>query len=180
MPTSIRTLVERNDVDPAAIEDVIYGCIDTIGSQAGDIARTAADAAGLPESVPGVTIDRQCGSSQQAIHSRRPGRHERHDRPGHCGRVQKMSQYPILSSVFTVGEPHGAVDPWTGCEAGGACAMAWRRSAVPLGRDTADEFGLSREDMELFAFQSHQKAVTARDEGRFLAEIEPLPPRRQG
>src|SRR5689334_12496545 len=64
----IRTIVERGDFDPAAIEDVIYGCIDALGSQAGDIARTAALAAGLPETVPGVTIDRQCGSSQQAVH----------------------------------------------------------------------------------------------------------------
>jgi acetyl-CoA C-acetyltransferase len=64
----IGTVVGRQDVDPAAIDDVILGCLDNIGSQAGDIARTAALAAGLPESVPGVTIDRQCGSAQQAIH----------------------------------------------------------------------------------------------------------------
>lgn len=64
----IRCLVECGDFDPAAIDDVIYGCLDQIGSQAGDIARTAALAAGLPETVPGVTIDRQCGSSQQAVH----------------------------------------------------------------------------------------------------------------
>src|SRR5690242_9615750 len=65
---TIKTVVERNDFDPAAIEDVILGCLDNIGAQAGDIARTAALAAGLPESVPGVTLDRQCGSAQQAVH----------------------------------------------------------------------------------------------------------------
>src|SRR4051794_37719778 len=65
---AIKSLMDRVDVDPAAIEDVIFGCLDQIGSQAGDIARTAALAGGLPETVPGVTIDRQCGSSQQAVH----------------------------------------------------------------------------------------------------------------
>src|SRR5829696_8792693 len=110
----IRTLMARTDVDPAAVEDVIYGCIDTIGSQAGDIARTAAIAAGLPESVPGVTIDRQCGSSQQAIHFGAQAVMSGTTDLVLAGGVQKMSQYPILSS-FAVGEPYGAVDPWTGC-----------------------------------------------------------------
>src|SRR6201982_2599943 len=64
----IRTVVGRHDLDPEAVDDVILGCLDNIGSQAGDIARTAALAAGLPESVPGVTVDRQCGSAQQAVH----------------------------------------------------------------------------------------------------------------
>src|SRR5690606_4645160 len=64
----IKTLVERGDFDPAAIDDVVLGCLDNIGAQAGDIARTAALGAGLPESVPGVTLDRQCGSAQQAVH----------------------------------------------------------------------------------------------------------------
>ena len=64
----LRSLVERNDFDPAAVEDVVFGCVDTIGPQAGDIARTCWLAAGLPDEVPGTTIDRQCGSSQQAVH----------------------------------------------------------------------------------------------------------------
>ncbi|HEX7823695.1 MAG TPA: beta-ketoacyl synthase N-terminal-like domain-containing protein, partial [Mycobacterium sp.] len=111
----IKTVVNRHDIDPEAIDDVILGCLDNIGSQAGDIARTAALAAGLPESVPGVTIDRQCGSAQQAVHFAAQA-----VMSGTCdlivaGGVQKMSQYPILSA-FAAGEPFGATDPWTGCE----------------------------------------------------------------
>src|SRR3954451_8110558 len=106
----INTLIGRHDVDPAAIDDVILGCLDTIGSQAGDIARTAALAAGLPESVPGVTIDRQCGSSQQAVHFGAQAVMSGTTDLVVAGGVQKMSQYPILSS-FTVGEAYGAVDP---------------------------------------------------------------------
>lgn len=64
----LRALVERSGIDPSAVEDVVLGCLDTVGPQAGDIARTSWLAAGLPEEVPGVTVDRQCGSSQQAVH----------------------------------------------------------------------------------------------------------------
>mgnify|MGYP003336165186 CR=1 FL=1 len=102
----IRTLVERGDFDPAAIDDVIYGCLDAIGAQAGDIARTAALAAGLPESVPGVTIDRQCGSSQQAVHFAAQAVMSGTSDLIVAGGVQNMSQFPILSS-FTAGEPYG-------------------------------------------------------------------------
>lgn len=69
----LRALVERTGIDPAAVEDVVLGCLDTVGPQAGDIARTCRPAAGLPEEVPGVTVDRQCGSSQQAVAARPPG-----------------------------------------------------------------------------------------------------------
>jgi acetyl-CoA C-acetyltransferase len=64
----LKTLVERNSIDPGEVEDVIFGCVDTVGTQAGDIARTCWLAAGLPDEVPGTTIDRQCGSSQQSVH----------------------------------------------------------------------------------------------------------------
>ena len=94
----IRTVVERDDVDPAAIDDVILGCLDNIGSQAGDIARTAALAAGLPESVPGVTIDRQCGSAQQAVHFAAQAVMSGTSDLIVAGGVQKMSQFPILSA----------------------------------------------------------------------------------
>src|SRR6202040_2269379 len=111
----IKTVVGRHDVDPAAIDDVILGCLDNIGSQAGDIARTAALAAGLPESVPGVTIDRQCGSAQQAVHFAAQAVMSGTADLVVAGGVQKMSQYPILSA-FSAGEPYGATDPWTGCQ----------------------------------------------------------------
>ncbi|BBY25840.1 hypothetical protein MSTO_60450 [Mycobacterium stomatepiae] len=110
----IRTVVKRHDLDPEAIDDVILGCLDNIGSQAGDIARPAALAAGLPESVPGVTIDRQCGSAQQAVHFAAQAVMSGTADLIVAGGVQKMSQYPILSA-FTAGEPFGSTDPWTGC-----------------------------------------------------------------
>ena len=113
-PTSSMRIVTRHDVDPAAVDDVILGCLDNIGAQAGDIARTAALAAGLPESVPGVTIDRQCGSSQQAVHFAAQAVMSGTADLVVAGGVQKMSQYPILSA-FGAGEPFGATDPWTGC-----------------------------------------------------------------
>jgi acetyl-CoA C-acetyltransferase len=112
----IGTVVGRHDIDPAAAaDDVILGCLDNIGSQAADIARTAAPAAGLPESVPGLTVDRQCGSAQQAVHF--AAAHAVMSGTSDlivAGGVQKMSQFPILSA-FAAGEPLGAGDPWTGC-----------------------------------------------------------------
>ncbi|MET9486514.1 acetyl-CoA C-acetyltransferase [Nocardia sp. NPDC006630] len=166
----IRELVERGDFDPAAIDDVIYGCLDAIGSQAGDIARTAALAAGLPETVPGVTIDRQCGSSQQAVHFAAQA-----VMSGTCdliiaGGVQKMTQYPILSS-FTAGEPFGATDPWTGSKGWAARYGSAEVSQFRSAETIAEQWGISREDMERFALESHTRAVRARDEGRFDREI---------
>src|SRR6478736_6155055 len=110
----IKTVVGQHDIDPAAIDDVILGCLDNIGSQAGDIARTAALAAGLPESVPGVTIDRQCGSAQQAVHFAAQAVMSGTSDLIVAGGVQKMSQFPILSA-FAAGEPFGSTDPWTNC-----------------------------------------------------------------
>ena len=108
----IKTVVGRHDVDPAAIDDVILGCLDNIGSQAGDIARTAALAAGLPESVPGVTIDRQCGSAQQAVHFAAQAVMSGTSDLIVAGGVQKMSQFPHperLRRRRAVRE-HGSVD----------------------------------------------------------------------
>jgi acetyl-CoA C-acetyltransferase len=167
---AIKSLVERVGVDPAAVEDVIFGCLDQIGSQAGDIARTAALAAGLPETVPGVTIDRQCGSSQQAVHFAAQAVMSGTSDLIVAGGVQKMSQFPILSG-FTAGEPYGATDPWSGSE-------GWRArygDAVPSQFDSAEkiaeQWAISREDMERFALQSHQRALQARDNGWFDNEI---------
>ncbi|HWJ82423.1 MAG TPA: acetyl-CoA C-acetyltransferase [Nocardioides sp.] len=169
----IKALVERGDFDPSAIEDVIYGCIDAIGSQAGDIARTAAIAAGLPETVPGVTVDRQCGSSQQAVHFAAQAVMSGTTDLVVAGGVQKMSQYPILSS-FTVGEPFGAVDPWTGCEGWEQRYGNQEISQFHSAERIAADFGFSREDMEAFALESHRRALHAQSEGRFVAEIEPI------
>jgi acetyl-CoA C-acetyltransferase len=166
----IRTLVGRHDIDPAAIDDVILGCLDNIGAQAGDIARTSALAAGLPESVPGVTIDRQCGSAQQAVHYAAQAVMSGTADLIVAGGVQKMSQFPILSA-FSAGEPYGSTDPWTGCrgwaERYGSQEISQFRGAELI----ASQWELSREDNERFALASHQRAVTAIADGRFAREI---------
>src|SRR5918998_2114151 len=102
----LRELVERSGVDPAAVEDVVFGCVDTIGPQAGDIARTAWLAAGLPEEVPGTTVDRQCGSSQQAVHFAAQAVMSGTADLVVAGGVQNMSAIPI-SAAMTVGEQFG-------------------------------------------------------------------------
>jgi acetyl-CoA C-acetyltransferase len=169
----IKTIVGRHDIDPAAIDDVILGCLDNIGSQAGDIARTAALAAGLPESVPGVTIDRQCGSAQQAVHFAAQAVMSGTSDLIVAGGVQKMSQYPILSA-FAAGEPFGSSDPWTGCrgwdERYGNQEISQFRAAEMI----ASHWNLSREDNERFALSSHRRALTATAEGYFTREITPF------
>jgi acetyl-CoA C-acetyltransferase len=166
----IKTVVGRHDFDPAEIDDVILGCLDNIGAQAGDIARTAALGAGLPESVAGVTIDRQCGSAQQAVHFAAQGVMSGTQDIVVAGGVQKMTQFPILSA-FAAGEPYGSVDPWTdnkGWEARyGTQEISQFRGAEMI----AAKWKLSREDNEAFAYESHQRALTAISEGRFAKEI---------
>jgi len=168
----IKTVVGRHDVDPAAIDDVILGCLDNIGAQAGDIARTAALAAGLPESVPGVTIDRQCGSAQQAVHFAAQAVMSGTSDLVVAGGVQKMSQFPILSA-FAVGEPYGSTDPWTGCrgwqERFGDQEISQFRGAEMI----ASQWKLSREDNERFALESHRRAIAAIENGYFAREISP-------
>lgn len=168
----IKTMVGRHDIDPAAIDDVILGCLDNIGSQAGDIARTAALAAGLPESVPGVTIDRQCGSAQQAVHFAAQAVMSGTSDLIVAGGVQKMSQFPILSA-FGAGEPFGSTDPWTGCEGWQARYGDQEISQFRGAEMIASQWNLSREDNERFAFESHQRALTAIADERFAREILP-------
>src|SRR5574339_492766 len=109
----ISALMARTGVDPGAVEDVIFGCLDTIGSQAGDIARTCWLAGGLPEEVPGTTIDRQCGSSQQAVHFAAQGVLSGTQDLVIAGGVQNMSTIPI-SSAMLVADQFGITDPFSG------------------------------------------------------------------
>jgi acetyl-CoA C-acetyltransferase len=170
---SLLALMQRADVDPAAVDDVIFGCVDTVGGQAGDIARTCWLAAGLPEHVPGTTVDRQCGSAQQAVHFAAQA-----VMAGVCdvvvaGGVQQMSMIPI-SSAMTLAEPLGFSDPFSG-SAGwvrryGDAEVSQFRAAELI----AEKWDISREDMEAFAATSHSRALRARAEGRFDAEIVPL------
>ncbi|WP_280341953.1 acetyl-CoA C-acetyltransferase [Nocardia neocaledoniensis] len=166
----IKAVVGRNDFDPADIDDVILGCLDNIGSQAGDIARTAALAAGLPESVPGVTIDRQCGSAQQAVHFAAQAVMSGTSDIIVAGGVQKMSQFPILCA-FTAGEPYGSTDPWTGSVGWFARYGNEEISQFRGAEMMAQKWNISREDSEVFALESHRRALEAIDAGRFAREI---------
>ena len=110
---SIRALIERTGVDPGAVEDVVFGNVDSIGPQAGDIARTCWLVAGYPESVPGTTVDRQCGSAQQAIHFAAQGVMSGTQDLVVAGGVQNMSQIPIMSAPMLAGVPFGHEDPFS-------------------------------------------------------------------
>jgi acetyl-CoA C-acetyltransferase len=168
----IRTLVDRTDIDPLAVEDVFFGCVDQLGPQAGDIARTCWLAAGYPEEVPGTTIDRQCGSSQQALHFAAQAVMSGTNDVILAGGVQNMSMIPI-GSALTLAEPLGIADPFSGSEGWvkryGDQEISQFRGAEMI----AEKWGITREDMEAFALESHERAIRAIDEGRFEKEIAP-------
>jgi acetyl-CoA C-acetyltransferase len=168
----LRALIERSDLDPLAVEDVIFGCVDAIGPQAGNVARTCWLAAGMPEAIPGVTIDRQCGSSQQAVHFAAQAVMSGTSDLIIAGGVQNMSMIPIASAM-TAAEPLGFTDPFSG-------SIGWRErygdqeiSQFRAAEMIAEKWDISREDMEAFALASHERALTAIDEGRFEREISP-------
>ncbi len=167
-------LLDRAGVDPAAVEDVVFGCLDTLGPQAGDIARTAWLAAGLPEEVPGTTIDRQCGSSQQALHFAAQGVMSGTQDVVIAGGVQNMSQIPI-GSAFRAASALGLeqADPFSG-------SKGWvkRYGDQPVtqfhGAELiCDKWSITREELDAFAYESHRRALAAIDEGRFEREITP-------
>lgn len=170
----LRALVERTGVDPGAVDDVVMGCCDTIGSQAGDVARTAWLVAGLPDHVPGVTIDRQCGSSQQAVHFAAQAVMSGTQDLVVAGGLQNMSAIPISAAMLVAGQ-YGFSTPF-------AESPGWRarygdqevsqfRSAEMI----AEKWGISREQMEEFALASHDRARAAITDARFTAEIAPVP-----
>jgi acetyl-CoA C-acetyltransferase len=170
---AITALMDRTGVDPAAVEDVVFGCVDAIGPQAGDIARTCWLAAGLPEEVPGTTIDRQCGSSQQALHFAAQAVLSGTSDVVVAGGVQNMSMIPITAAM-QAGVQYGFEDPFSG-------STGWRArygdeevSQFRAAEMIAAKWDISREDMERFALQSHERAITAIDEGRFETQIVPL------
>jgi acetyl-CoA C-acetyltransferase len=169
----LKGLIERTQVDPNAVEDVIFGCCDTIGSQAGDIARTCWLAAGLPQHVPGVTIDRQCGSSQQSVHFAAQGVMSGTADLIVAGGVQSMSQIPI-SSAMTCAVDLGFQDPFSGSKGWvdryGTQEVSQFRGAEMI----ADKWDISRDDMDQLAINSHLRAIAATKEGRFKNEILPL------
>ncbi|MBA2281789.1 MAG: acetyl-CoA C-acetyltransferase [Actinomycetota bacterium] len=170
---TLNALMDRTGIDPAAVEDVVMGCLDTIGPQAGDIARTAWLAAGLPETTPGVTIDRQCGSSQQAVHFAAQAVMAGVSDVVVAAGVQNMSMIPI-SSAMTVTEGMGLPEIFAGSE-GWAKRYGDQEISQFRGADLiAEQWGISREDMEAFAVESHTRAIQATAAGRFEREIVPV------
>jgi len=162
----IKALLGRTQTDPGAVDDVVFGCVDTVGPQAGDIARTAWLAAGLPEAVPGVTVDRQCGSSQQAVHFAAQAVLSGTADLVVAGGVQNMSLVPIGAAM-------GSESPFAGSrgwrERYGTEEISQFRAADLI----ADKWGITRPEMERYALASHQRAIRAIDQGAFGAEIVP-------
>ena len=167
----LRELITRTGVDPAAVEDGIMGCVSQIGPQAIDISRTAWLSAGLPENVPGVTIDRQCGSSQQAVHFAAQGVLSGTQDLVVAAGVESMSQVPMGTSVGLPMEKGMALPFGQGWqERYGSQEISQFRGAQLV----CEKWGLSRRQLEEFALESHQRASRAIDEGRFAREIAPV------
>ncbi|MCW2574296.1 MAG: acetyl-CoA acetyltransferase, partial [Modestobacter sp.] len=158
-------LVERAGVDPALVDDVIWGCVSQVGEQTFDIARTALLTAGWPETVPGVTIDRQCGSSQQSVHFAAAGLIAGQYDVVVAGGVESMSRVPITLAMAG-GSPHpqSFLDRYDGVSPNQGIGAEM----------IAERWGLSRQQLDEFSVSSHEKAAAARDEGRFDAQIVPV------
>ena len=170
---AFRGVFDRVDVDPAAIDDVVVGCLDTIGPQAGNIGRNTWLAAGYPEEVPGVTVDRQCGSSQQAISFGAQAIMAGTADFILAGGMQNMSAIPI-SSAMTVAEQFGFTSPTNESENWlhryGDQEISQFRGAEMI----AEKWNITREEMEEFALGSHEKAFAAIRAGHFENEIVPV------
>ena len=164
---TLKALVARTGIDPAMIDDVIAGCVGQVGEQAFNVARNAVLAAGFPESVPATTVDRQCGSSQQAAHFAAQGvMAGSYDIAIACG-VECMSRVPMGSNGAGPGRPFGP-------------AMEERYHHVPFNQGIgaemmAERWKIGRPDLDGYSWESHQRAARATEAGRFDAEIVPVP-----
>jgi acetyl-CoA acyltransferase len=162
----LAALVKRAAVDPALIEDVIIGCVSQVGEQSLNIARNAVLAAGFPESVPGTTVDRQCGSSQQAIHFAAQGVISGAYDIAIAGGVEAMTRIPIGSNAKGPGEPYGP-----------RMIARYDNKLVHQGISAdliAHKWEISREELDSYSLQSHQRAARATEEGRFASQILPI------
>src|SRR6185312_7599380 len=161
----LNSLAERSGVDPGQVEDVIWGCVSQVGEQTMDIGRTAALAAGWPETVTGVTVDRQCGSSQQSVHFAAAGLIAGQYDVVVAGGVESMSRVPMGTATSVGGNPLPA-------------PFMDRYGVFPnqgIGAEMiAEQWGFSRTQVDEFSVSSHEKAAAARDEGRFDAQIAPV------
>src|SRR4051794_37688815 len=162
----LRTLVERSDFDPVLVDDVIMGCVSQVGEQGLNIGRNAALAAGFPDTVPGTSIDRQCGSSQQALHFAAQGVIAgAYDLVIAAG-IESMSRVPMGSSLLPGRDPFGPV------------LHSAYPGLVPQGLSAeliAEKWRLTREELDTFSLGSHRKAIRAIDEGRFEGQIVGVP-----
>ena len=170
---SIRALVERNPIPDDEYDDVIFGTIDAVGPLAGDVARTCWLAAGYSEAVPGVTIDRQCGSSQQSVHFAAQAVMSGVNDVVIAGGLQIMTKIPIGASAQASGA-FGFKDPFTDSEAWVERYGDDPPTQFKGAQMMCDRWGFSREDLEEYSLESHRRAKVAIDEGRFEREIVPL------
>jgi acetyl-CoA acetyltransferase family protein len=165
----LRALVTRNHLDPATIDDVIFGCFNQTGEQALNVARSAALAAGFPESVPGTTVDRQCGSSQQALHFAAQGVMAGAYDVVVAGGVESMSRVPMGSAILNgPGLPFGPRVQQRYLPAGGLVPQGIAAERI------AEQWNLSRDDLDAYSLRSHRLAAAATAEGRFTGEIVPV------
>jgi acetyl-CoA C-acetyltransferase len=169
----MKSLLERAGVEPGAIDDVVFGCVDQIGPQAGDIARTCWLAAGLPEHVPGTTIDRQCGSAQQAVHFAAQGVMSGTQDLVVAGGVQNMSMIPI-SAAAAAGRAYGIEHPFHSSPGWRARYGEEEVNQIYGAELVADKWQITRRDMEIFALESNRRAQAAIDAGHFKREIIPV------
>jgi acetyl-CoA C-acetyltransferase len=170
---SIKALIERTGIDPAAVDDVVFGNVDTIGPHAGDIARTAWLVAGMPQEIPGTTVDRQCGSAQQAVHFAAQGVMSGTQDLVVAGGVQNMSMIPIMSAMVA-GQQYGHETPFSESPGWQARYGDQEISQFRGAEMIAEKWNLSREEMEEFSLGSHEKAFAAIRAGHFENEIVPV------
>ncbi|QYU70078.1 hypothetical protein J4558_08155 [Leptolyngbya sp. 15MV] len=169
----IKALVERTGIDPGAVDDVVWGCCDTIGPQAGDIGRTVWLVAGLPQHVPGTTVDRQCGSSQQALHFAAQGVMSGTQDLVVAGGSQAMNAIPISAAMYA-GELYGFANPFNTSPGWVARYGDGLLNQISSAQMIADKWDIGRAEMEAFALASHQRAQAATEAGWFAGEIAPL------
>ena len=161
----LAALVGRNDLDPGAVDDVIMGCVVQVGEQAVNVARSAVLAAGFPETVPATTVDRQCGSSQQAVHFAAQGVMAGAYDVVIAAGVESMTRVPMGASMQVGGAPFGPRVLERYAPGGGLVPQGISAEIV------ADRWALSREDLDAYSARSQQRAARARHQGRFDAEV---------
>ena len=164
----LKALVDRNDLDPALVDDVVMGCVMQVGEQALNVGRNAVLAAGFPETVPATTVDRQCGSSQQAAHFAAQGVMAGAYDIAIAAGVECMSRVPMGASMQVAGMPFGPRMFGRYAGVGGLVPQGISAELI------AERWGLSREDLDAYGARSQRRAAAARAEGRFASEIVPV------